>query len=83
MSLVVWNYIELAASVIENSIILYFYTSYHKFKYNRCISYISELMAVLFLSFLNHFIIEPHSYFGEGAALISLGLIIVYGSVFF
>ena len=40
-------------------------------------------MAVLFLSFLNHFIIEPHSYFGEGAALISLGLIIVYGSVFF
>ena len=81
MSLVMWDVTELIASLAENIIIIDFYSKFHGMKYSGIKNILMSVFIVFFLTLFS-MLTENYTYFSGMTALISVGIIIVYGIIF-
>ena len=81
MSLVMWDVTEFIASLAENIIIIDFYSKFHGMKYSGVKNILMSVFIVFFLTLFS-MLTENYTYFSGMTALISAGIIIVYGIIF-
>lgn len=81
MSLVMWDVTEFIASLAENIMIIDFYSKFHGMKYSGVKNILMSVFIVFFLTLFS-MLTENYTYFSGMTALISAGIIIVYGIIF-